>query len=50
MSGTGEAHFTARVQGVGRIAIPKPSRDASGIDKGDLVEVIIKVTRKAGAP
>lgn len=38
------ATFKARVQGSGRVSIPKSERDALGIDEGDIVQTIVVPT------
>jgi len=38
--------FVARVQKLGRIAIPKPLRDVLGVEKGDLVQVSVRKIEK----
>ena len=38
------ATFKARVQGSGRVSIPKSERDALGIEEGDIVQTIVVPT------
>ncbi len=38
--------FTARVQALGRVAIPKPNREEEGIEEGDLVLVEVTLRKK----
>ena len=40
--------FPAFVQIAGRVTIPYPIRESEGIQHGDLVEVELKVIKKAG--
>ena len=39
--------FRARVQELGRVAIPKELQDTEGIHAGDFVDVTVKLVRKA---
>lgn len=43
------SEFTAQVQTLGRIAIPKPVRDIEGIIEGDYVVVTVRKTEKKRA-